>query len=414
VQFVNRHASGIENATIALTTENEIVEPAIFSFSPSEASLGQYVDVAGGGFVGIENDPSSVTVIELEGIFTPEGGAPQPVTLGLVPEFVSGQLVRYVLNEEDELGQSIDLRKSAGAFNGVARPVVQFGSDTVVGSNTPVNLGIARVKQIVWLRFLPLYVESLRHFGVRALDERIRARVLEVVARDYQGVNIAFVAEEPEDFALYSQVEIAGPDPNGIGLLGYDNTPGKDNGNVRLHDKIGGVNALTQLDGYPGYGGVFVESLFSFSQHPNSLAQDIGAATPLFDQLFDAFRPDVEGSPVGASELGSIPTGAPSCPASDRPTRIACAAWSLGALIGTTVSHEVAHSLGLADPGGEAFHNTGDWPNEIMDAGGARTFAERSEVGDGPGIFCRRNYDYLRQILPTNEPDPIPSRLDCY
>ncbi|HZO12198.1 MAG TPA: hypothetical protein VFB62_03040, partial [Polyangiaceae bacterium] len=66
VQFVNRHASGIENATMALTTANEIVEPAIFSFSPSEASLGQYVDVAGGGFVGIENDPSSVTVIELE------------------------------------------------------------------------------------------------------------------------------------------------------------------------------------------------------------------------------------------------------------------------------------------------------------------------------------------------------------
>jgi hypothetical protein len=35
------------------------------------------------------------------------------------------------------------------------------------------------VKQVIYLRFLPSYVESLRHFGLRALDARIRARVLE-------------------------------------------------------------------------------------------------------------------------------------------------------------------------------------------------------------------------------------------
>jgi hypothetical protein len=269
---------------------------------------------------------------------------------------------------------------------------------------------------VVWLRFLPQYVESLRHFGVRALEDRIRARVLDVVARDYIGVNIVFVDERPQDFALYAEVEIGGPDPNGIGLLGYDNTPGKDDGNLRLHDKIGGVNALTQLDGYPGYGGIFVESLFSFSQHPGALAQDIGAAHPLFDQLFDAFRPDVQGTPVSAGELAGVPelSDGSACPSGDRATSIACAVWAIGALVGTTVSHEVAHSLGLADPGGEAFHNTGDWPNEIMDAGGARSLPERAEIGDGPGIFCRRNYDYLRQILPSSDPDPIPSRLDCY
>ena len=50
-------------------------------------------------------------------------------------------------------------------------------------------------------------------------------------------------------------------DPNGLGLFGYDNTPGKDDGNTRLYDKLGGLNAQTQQDGYPGYGGVFLESI---------------------------------------------------------------------------------------------------------------------------------------------------------
>jgi hypothetical protein len=85
----------------------------------------------------------------------------------------------------------------------------------------------------------------------------------------------------------------------------------------------------------------------------------------------------------------------------------------LGSLIGTTASHEIAHALGLADPGGEEFHNTGDWDNALMDAGGARPFAERAELeGMGPGAFCQRNYDYLREVLPTTEPDPL-QRTDC-
>jgi hypothetical protein len=267
----------------------------------------------------------------------------------------------------------------------------------------------------VWLRFLPSYVESLRNFGLRAAEGSIRERVLEVVRRDYAGVNFDVRVEEPTDFALYAEVELGGPDPNGIGLLGYDNTPGKDNGNLRLYDKIGGVNALTQLDGYPGFGGVFVESLFTFSEHPGSHAEDVGTGEALFDEIFDPFRPDVDGKPVTAAELGDVPVlaSSESCPAAERRSQIACAVWVLGSLIGTTVSHEVAHSLGLADPGGEEFHNAGDWENELMDAGGARPFAERAELlGQGPGIFCQRNYDYLRDILPTTLPDPL-VRSDC-
>ena len=84
-------------------------------------------------------------------------------------------------------------------------------------------------------------------------------------------------------------------------------------------------------------------------------------------------------------------------------------------MIGTITAHEIGHSLGLADPGGSLFHNTGDWLNALMDSGYARGFRERSEVmGEGPGLFCRHNFDYLFSILPTSIPDPHPDRLECY
>ena len=105
---------------------------------------------------------------------------------------------------------------------------------------------------------------------MRAVDSKIRERILAELARIYKGVNIEFRSEAPTDFALYEYVTVVGVDPNNMGLFGYDNSPGKDNGNVRLYDKLGGVNATTQEDGYPGYGGVFVRSLMGFSKHPGS------------------------------------------------------------------------------------------------------------------------------------------------
>lgn len=424
MRLLNRHgaaAGGVEHTSDSMPTMNDIVEPVIFTVAPSVASLGEYVDVGGGGFVGTlpgEPDPTmAFTTIELDGTFTPEGGASAPISVGLIPQFENGQLVRYVINEEDALAQILDVRRQAGSFVGTARPVITFGPDSVTGSTSNVSFSIGHVKQVVFLRFLPSYVESLRRFGLRTLEARVRERVLDVVARDYGGVNIEFTTERPEGFALFSEVEIGGPDPNGIGLIGYDNTPGKDDGNLRLFDKIGGVNALTQLDGYPGYGGVFVESLFGFSQHPPPIAVDSEGADPQFDAIFDGLRVDVGGSAVSAAEIGAVAwrQDGGGCPAADRPSQIACAVFVLGSLIGTTVSHEVAHSLGLADPGGEGFHNTGDFPNALMDAGGGRPFGERAELaGEGPGSFCQVDYTYLRAVLPTSEPDPLATRQQCY
>ncbi len=393
----------------------QLSRPAVFSLSPSTSSLGQYVFVTGGGFVG--GADQSLTTLEFKGSFTPKGGSPMNTNLSLVPEFVSGELVRYVLNEDDELGKAVDLRNVSGSFDGTVQPVTLFGAETESGDPVPMTLKIGGVRQVIYLRFMPSFVESLRHFGLRAADQRIRDRVFQVARRDYQGVNVDFRDTVPQDFALYEQVEVSGPDPNGLGMLGYDNTPGKDKENMRLYDKIGGVNATTQEDGYPGYGGVFVESFFGFSTDPGVFAKKLDGADPLFDAVFDPFRSDRGGSPVTAEELGAgIPelTSGDACPSTERPTQIACAVWALGSMIGTTLTHEIGHSLGLADPYGADFHNPGDVPGRLMDSGGARDLPERVEIGGKHGAFCDSEFDYLRQILPTEQDAPSVSRPSCF
>lgn len=417
VMLRNRHAGGATVASSQATVAYDMLRPTVFSVSPTSASLGQYVDITGGGFVGGTGD--QLTLVQLQGTFTPTGGSQgAPVDLLLVPEFVAGPRIRYVINEDDALAQAIDLRTQTGTFVGDLTPITEYGGDQVIGDPAQVTLAIAPVKQVVYFNFRPSYVESLRHFGLRAVDTLVRERVVAVVERDYATVNLEVRTSPPTDYALYAQVDISGPDPNGLGLLGYDNTPGKDTENQRLYDRIGGVNAQTQEDGYPGYGGVFIESLFAFSPNPGGYASSIAGADAAFDAIFDATRPDRGGQRVRASDLsGGVPrlTSSEVCPAATRSEEIACAVFVLGSLIGTTVTHEIGHSVGLANPYGEGFHNLGDGEGRIMDSGSDRPFAERAELfGQGPGLFCDEEYDYLRQILPAPEPaDPTP-RPSCF
>ncbi len=418
VNLRNQHSEGGSTTSGGKDVDYDLIEPAVFSASPTSASLGQYVTITGGGFVDQDLSQGSSTEVALVGSYTPAGGGSGAVDLLLVPEFVSGRTVRYVLNENDSLGGMIDLRTDTGTFQGTVSPVVAYGDDAVTGTGAGMTLSIAPVRQVVYLNFLPSYVESLRHFGLRAVDARIRERVETVMERDYRTINLEVRTEVPTDFAYYASVDIAGPDPNGQGLFGYDNTPGKDTGNMRLYDRIGGVNATTQEDGYAGYGGVFIESLFGFSEHPGDHAVQLSGADPAFDEVFDPFRPDRGGEDVTAADLSQeIPvlTNGDICPSSERSEQIACAVFVLGSLIGTTVSHEVGHSLGLANPYGDGFHNVGDAVNRLMDGGADRPFLERAELfGEGPALFCSEEYEYLRQILPTDDaPDPTP-RPSCW
>jgi hypothetical protein len=227
-----------------------------------------------------------------------------------------------------------------------------------------------------------------------------------------------FRTEEPTDFALYELVTLTGVDPNNMGLFGYDNSPGKDTGNLRLYDQLGGVNATTQQDGYPGFGGVFLRSLMGFSKHPGSFATSVPGADNVFDQLFDPFRSDQGGTPVTSSDLSgdvAVLTEGSSCPASDRKGQVQCAIFVLGNLVGGTLGHEIGHSLGLANPYAEGFHNSGDAPARLMDSGGDRPFMERAELmGVKGGVFCDDEYSYLRQILPTGGAEPAVERPTCF
>ena len=105
----------------------------------------------------------------------------------LIPEFVEGRLVRYVVNTDDELGQSLDLRTDTGQFTGTITPIVDYGADRVRGQSKAASFEIAPVKQVVYLNFQPSYVEGLRDFGLRAVDNKIRERILAVCTRGLQG-----------------------------------------------------------------------------------------------------------------------------------------------------------------------------------------------------------------------------------
>ena len=414
VRLRNVHGRGAVLVSAPASAGYQVTEAEVTGVTPDAASLGQYIDVEGGGFVG--GAPDQLTLLHLVGSYQPDGGGPaMSIDTFLVPEFVGGRVVRYVLNEDDDLGQVLDLRAGAGELSGTITPVVSFRDDEVTGAASAIAVRMAPLRQVVYLDFTTQYVTSLQHFGLRAVEPAIRQRILEVVRRDYRTLNVEFRTERPTDFSLYSAVEIGGPDPNGLGLIGYDNTPGKDVGNLRLHDRIGGVNATTQADGFPGYGGVFVDSMFLFSEHPGDFAPDSPGQDPLFDDVFDPFRSDQDGEPVGDGDPDprALASG-DGCPGSTRAEQIDCAVWVLGSLIGTTISHELGHSLGLANPGGSEVHLLTDKPGRLMEAGGTRSFTERAELaGDGPGAFCDQEYLYLRDIVAAEEPDDPTARPDC-
>src|SRR5439155_15462298 len=124
-----------------------------------------------------------------------------------------GRRVRYVLNTDDALGRALDLRNETGELTGSMTPVVSYGGAQVRGQPRPVSFAIAPVKQVVVLDFETSYTEGLRDFGLRAVDDKIRDRILAVCRDAYQGVNIEFRTTPPTDFALFETVELVGVDP---------------------------------------------------------------------------------------------------------------------------------------------------------------------------------------------------------
>ena len=400
VRVENQAGAGEPTSTDERPLGFTLTASSVSAIAPLTVRRGQRVTVSGAGFVPTDYALEATTLIALDGTFIQPDGLQLDLTgvkrLLLVPEeFPAPGEMTYVLRvEPDASGKPQGLGTVPGQFTGRVYPILIDGLDWIEGVGVDTTLTVGAQRQIVLVKFLPGFDESLADFGLDLMARPIRDAILARMSQDYQGVNVVFTEERPQDFVDYSIVEVGGRDPNNAGLLGLDNTEGKDVGNLRFNDVIGGINAATEEQGFYAYGGVFLDSFLNFSPtRPGQTPSDM--ATPAFDDVFAAFSPELGGAPVSADEADGGGSRAP---------EVDLAVSVLGNLVGNTISHEVGHSLGLTHIRGE-YHNLGDNPGWIMDSGSNRSFEERSGLGpNGPEVFSPHNRDYLEEILPLDAP----------
>ncbi len=363
-------------------------KPFISGFSPEAPGRGEKVIVEGRGFL-----PDPKTLFQLNGKFHPDRGEPRDVTALLVApdRWIDGGHVEMgMLTQTAADGSLTGLSAQPGKLQGTVTPFLYPKNGAEIdGLPWQDGFRVGPTRQMVWIRYLPTFVDTLQAlFGLGPVERDVRARVADVTSRDYADFNVEFVEDRPDHFVEYSIIEVGGPDPNSLGLFGLDNTMGKDTENIRLDDVVAGANSESANEGYPAFGGVFVESFIGFS--PQS-AEPLPVANDRFDQIFEPFAPFLCGEPVTAAEAIGQGRGG-----------IGEAVRVFGSIIGNTVVHEIGHSLGLtqAVAGKTQFHNLGDNGN-IMDAGTDRSFFERSELdGEGPSGWHEANRAYLQKILP--------------
>lgn len=361
---------------------------------PAVIRRGQELVFEGRGFLGVDGDLGTVTFLAFTGN---QSGPDESIVhtsvnpLVLVPDRVEGNylaslVVRTLIGPK---GWPTGFGSKPAILDGRFTPHVVYDDRILAGQGLDVRLEVGRQVQVVHLRFMPTFEDGLRSFGMEAVSEQVKARALEVCQGDYLGISMEFRLDEPLDWVEYTTAEVMNRDPNDAGLLGLDNTYGKDVGNLRLNDLLGGYNALSAEAGYFPYGGVFVESFLMFSPSLSELEASMTAMA--FDMVFGPVIPALGGEAVAPGEY----------PGSGRDTEIGEAIRVLGNLVGDTVTHEVGHALGLAAIDGE-FHNAGDNPGYIMDTGAFRPFEERAQLpGGNVRVFAPYNRTYLEEILPV-------------
>lgn len=366
--------------------------------SPAVVRRGQDLVFYGNGFLPADGAMGTITFVAFTGTLTgPDGAVIQhgrANPLVFVPDAVEGNtlahLVLRTLVGPDRRPAGLGSRRAT--LTGLFTPHVVFRGRVTAGDGVQATLEVGRQVQVVWVRFLPTFEDGLETFGLRAVSDAVKERAVAVCTRDYQGVSVEFRAAPPQDFVEYLTVEVMARDPNDAGLLGLDNSFGKDVGNLVLDERIGGYNARSDQAGFYPYGGVFVESFQFFSPR---LAQGVATefASETFDAVFAPVMPALGGVPARAGEVEA--GGA-------RGAEVAEAIRVLGNLLGDTISHEVGHALGLAAVEGD-FHNPGDNPGYIMDAGVFRPFEERAQMpGAPPRVFAPYDRAYLEEILPLD------------
>ena len=403
ISVENRHVNGeIISDLTPIEVTLFLEESFISHLEPTRASRGEVINIYGRGFLNTDVNLDETTLFVLDGNFYTDDVVVDysgPNALELGPDQILSDshatLTFRPQPDSENWARLTGLGSQAGIFEGKISPLIIVGNESILGIPWQNELEVLPPKQIVYVAFLPGFSEGLVLFGLSNVETEIRQRIFEVVTRDYEGINIEFTDQRPEHFLQYSVIEVGGPDPNGEGLLGLDNTAGKDTNNIRLDDVIGGQNADSREEGYFSFGGVFLESFVSFSP---ILGSNTAIVSANFDELFGPFM----------NQLGGVPVEATEYPFGPRQVQIDMAITCLGNLIGNTITHEIGHSLGLSyfpeDELGsnENFHNLGDTPGQIMDSGAARSFEERCEIDGTPRpFFSEKNRIYLERILPV-------------
>lgn len=377
-RLMNRSHVGVDEGPI-ISVSLSYRAPQLTGPLSASLSRGQRLDLTGWGFLGGEE--RGFTLLSFNGTFEPFNTLHEPIAwsdLTLETGWVSGDELSLVVSPDlDEDCEGPELGAEPGILSGMITPSIILGEELVQGEPLSFELEIKPTKQVVFLSFLPAFIDSLRLFGLRNVSGRVVDEIIRVVERDYEGINLEIRREPPTDFELFSIVEIGGPDPNSQDLFGLDNTTGLDLCNQRLNDYLAGRNA----DSGGTFGGIFVESFLNLSPKRG----DNPLSDPLFDEIFDP----VLSRPAKTGETGA------------RAEQVERAVKALGHLIGNTLSHEIGHSLGLPMyPGCGQYHNA---PGElqIMDCGRDRPFLERVGLDPrGPARWTAENRQYLERILP--------------
>lgn len=397
----NAHTTGEVTASPRMPCRSVTAPAALTGVTPSDSvRRGGWLHWTGQGLVApglFPGQSGAVTHVQLAGTFQPDREGAEliewtgdqawslPASVGT--EGVS--LSTAVRPRPTEAGRLEGFGAEPGQFTGSAIPITTWNGEPFAGAPLAVQFEVVRTRQWVVVERVADWSDAIERFGLGARDDELYARILERAARPYHGVAVEFVEVAPAEQAEYTVVELRGSDPNGQALLGLDNTEGKDVGNLRLDDVLGGFNPTLERQGLYAYGGVFVDSFLSFSP-TLGLAQS-PISDPRFDAIFEPVLPELGGIPAElADHVGSAA----------REAEIQLAIDTLAELLGGTIAHELGHALGLTAESAQ-FHNEGDHPRWIMDAGLSRPFGERAGLaGEGPEEFSPTNHAYLQAILP--------------
>lgn len=378
---------------------------------------GQRIEIRGRGLV--DTRDSVRMTLRFDGLFTPDDPNEDPFDF-TGPNALERSPDRYIDDQGVELAVWYSVINDGGrpfltglgavrgTFDGTITPILtdDFGG-TQEGFAWQGAFRVLPTRQVVYLKYLPRFSRGLEKYGLRNVENEIRAKIMEVAQAPYKDFNVIFVDEPPQDFVDYATIELSGPDPYGRNAFGYDNSfndVAKDTDNLYLADYIGGWSQGSAEEFDNPFGGIYIESFDYFSYRISAEKNDgtpVTDASQDFDRILGPFMPALDGSPVRGTEW----------PDGSRAAEIEEAIHMVGSVIGNTVAHEVGHSMGMAfEPTdrfspGTRFHNANGSADDgaLMDSGNARPFDERANInGVAPATFNQTNARYLGEILPRS------------